>query len=106
LWVSPTFSELTFARICEPLNKATRKDSEYTVDQSQAKFWMHSTLKLMLCSEPIMTYPRSDRTNALMLDASTETDSVEGGMGAILTQIDNMANSMQLDMHQNNSSTV
>jgi hypothetical protein len=35
-----------------------------------------------------MAYPRSDRTYALIVDASTGTDSVKGGMGAILTQID------------------
>jgi hypothetical protein len=34
-----------------------------------------------------MTYSRLDRTYALIVDASTGTDSVEGGIGAILTQI-------------------
>jgi hypothetical protein len=42
----------------------------------------------MLSSEPIMAYPRSDRTYALIVDASTGTDQIEGGMGAILCQID------------------
>jgi hypothetical protein len=35
-----------------------------------------------------MAYPRSDRTYALIVDASTGTDQVEGVMGAILCQID------------------
>ena len=35
-----------------------------------------------------MAYPRSDRTYALIVDASAGTDTIEGGIGAILTQID------------------
>jgi hypothetical protein len=35
-----------------------------------------------------MAYPRSDRTYALIVDASTGTDQIEGGKGAILCQID------------------
>jgi hypothetical protein len=35
-----------------------------------------------------MAYPRSDRTNSLIVDALTGTESVEGGMGALLTQIE------------------
>ena len=78
-----------FARICEPLNKATRKDSDYIKGPITGKpFEAFTLLQTMLCSEPIMAYPRSDRTYALIVDASTGTDTVEGGMGAILTQID------------------
>ena len=36
-----------------------------------------------------MAYPRGDRTYALIVDASTGTAEIEGGMGAILAQIDN-----------------
>ncbi len=43
-----------------------------------------SLLKMMLCTEPIMANTRSDRTYALIVDALTGTDTVEGGMGAIL----------------------
>jgi hypothetical protein len=35
-----------------------------------------------------MAYPRADRTYALIVDASTGTNTIEGGMGAILCQID------------------
>jgi hypothetical protein len=42
----------------------------------------------MLCTETILAYPRSDRTNALIVDASTGIYWIEDGMGAILTQID------------------
>jgi putative transposase len=77
-----------FARICEPLNKATRKDSEYTKGPIAGKaLEVFDNLKTMLCSESIMAYPRSDRTYALIVDASTGTDRVEGGMVAILCQI-------------------
>ena len=36
-----------------------------------------------------MAYPWGDRTYALIVDASTETAKIKGGMGAILAQIDN-----------------
>jgi hypothetical protein len=71
------------------LNKATRKDAEYTKGLITGKALEAFTLlKKMLCTEPIMAYPRSDRTYALIADASTSTETVEGGVGAILTQID------------------
>ena len=78
-----------FAKLCAPLNKATRKDSEYksgpiTGDILEA----YVKLKEILCSEPVMAYPRGDRTYALIVDASTGTAEIEGGMGAILAQID------------------
>jgi hypothetical protein len=74
-----------FARICEHLNKATRKDSEYVKSPISGKaIEAFETLKIMLCSEPIMAYPRSDRTYDLIVDACTGTNQIEGGMGAIL----------------------
>ncbi len=52
-----------FARICEPLNKATRKDAEYTKGPITGKALDgFNILKTMLCTEPIMAYPRSDGT--------------------------------------------
>jgi hypothetical protein len=35
-----------------------------------------------------MAYPRSDITYAIIVDASTGAETIEGGMGAILCQID------------------
>jgi hypothetical protein len=71
------------------LNKATRKDSEYTKGPITGKALdAFNVLKTMLCSEPTMAYPKSDITYALIVDASTGTDTVEGGMCAILCQID------------------
>jgi hypothetical protein len=71
------------------LNKATRKDSEYVKGPITGKaLEAFDTLMTMLCSELIMAYPRSDRTYALIVDASTGTDSIKGGIGAIRCQID------------------
>ena len=71
-----------------PLNKATRKDLPYKKcpimgDALQA----YIKLKDIWCSEPVMTYPRSNRAYALIVDASTGTYEIEGGKGTILTQI-------------------
>ena len=79
-----------FAKLCAPLNKATRKDSTYKSGPITGEI-LEAYLKLkgILCSEPVMAYPRGDRTYALIVDASTGTAEIEGGMGAILAQIDN-----------------
>jgi hypothetical protein len=60
-----------------------------------------------------MAYPRSDRTYALIVDASTGTDQIEGGMGAILCQIDKKGKfhvisyaSKQLIKHEKNYSPL
>ena len=47
-------------------------------------------LKNMLYLELSMAYPKTDRKYALIVDASPGTDSIEGGMGATLTQIDKL----------------
>jgi len=44
-------------------------------------------LQSYLCSEPVVDYPRRDRTYALITDASLGDDKKPGGLGAILTQI-------------------
>jgi hypothetical protein len=70
------------------LNKATRTDFEYTKGPFTGKaLEAFVILKTMLRSEPIMAYPRSIRTYVLIMDASTDSGAVEGGMGAILIQI-------------------
>ena len=58
-----------------------------------------------------MAYPRGDRTYALIVDASTGTAEIEGGMGAILAQIDGKGvfhalsySSKQLIKHEKNYS--
>jgi hypothetical protein len=80
-----------FSRIVSPLNKLIRKDSGYKngplPDEAMSAF-LH--LQNALVSEPIVAYPRADRTYALFTDASTGTQSVDGGLGAVLTQIDEL----------------
>ena len=68
-------------------------------------------LKEILCSEPVMAYPRGDRTYAPIVDASTGIAEIEGGMGAILAQIDSKGvfhalsyASKQLIKHEKNCS--
>jgi hypothetical protein len=78
-----------FARICEPLNKASRTDAEYLKGPIIGKgLEAFTILNLMLCSESISAYVRSYRTYALIVDLLMGIDSVEGGMAPILTQID------------------
>jgi hypothetical protein len=45
-----------------------------------------------LCSEPVIAYPRSDRTFSLIVDAATGTVDEKGGLGAILCQPDQIGN--------------
>ena len=79
-----------FAKLCAPLNKATRKDSAYKSGPITGEILeAYQNLKTILCSKLVMAYPRGDRTYALIVDASTGTAEIEGGMGAILAQIDN-----------------
>jgi hypothetical protein len=43
---------------------------------------------MVLCSKPVLAYPRSDRQYALITDASFGDDNTADGLGAILTQTD------------------
>ena len=45
-------------------------------------------IKRILCSAPILTMPDAEKQYALIVDASTGAQDFEGGLGAILTQID------------------
>jgi hypothetical protein len=49
-----------------------------------------------------MANPKSDRTHALIVDASTGTDEIENGIGAILAQVDKIENFSQSAMHRSN----
>ena len=44
-------------------------------------------LKLMLTSDPVVAYPRSDRHYAIIVNASTGSATTEGGLGIILAQV-------------------
>ena len=100
-----------FAQVASPLYILTRKDKNFKgiyTDEEKAAF---ENLKNYLCSEPVMSYPRSDRTFALLVDAATGTSEKPGGIGAILTQIDEKGGfhaisyaSRQLVTHEKNYS--
>ena len=101
-----------FATISAPLTRLTRKDSTYKGGVLPAEaMTAFKLLKQQLISNPVVAYPRSDRQYALIVDASTGSEDSEGGMGAILTQIDNEGKfhvisygSRQLVTHERNYS--
>jgi len=49
-------------------------------------------LKKRLVTNPVVAYPRSDRKYGLINNASTGTDKIVGGFGALLTQVDEKGN--------------
>ncbi len=78
-----------FAQITSPLTQLTKKDSSWKrgpLPENALRAFHH--LQSLLCSEPVLAYPRSDRQYALITDASFGDENTEGGLGAILTQID------------------
>ena len=78
-----------FSAIANPLNQLTRKDSVWrggVLNDNALKAF--NELKTALCSEPVVAYPRKDRPYSLIVDAATGNAEQEGGMGAILCQLD------------------
>jgi len=101
-----------FAFIAAPLFKVTRKDSGYKAGPLPPDA-LHAfkVLQQQLISDPVMAFPRADRQYALITDAATGTADSPGGLGAILTQMDNQGNhyaisfaSRQLKDHEKNYS--
>ena len=82
-----------FSAIANPLNQLTRKESVWRGgilnDKALKAF---NELKTALCSEPVVAYPRKDRPYSLIVDAATGNTEQEGGMGAILCQLDEKSN--------------
>ena len=79
-----------FSTIANPLNQLTRKESVWrggVLNDKALKAF--NELKTALCSEPVIAYPRKDRPYSLIVDAATGNAEQEGGMGAILCQLDN-----------------
>jgi hypothetical protein len=78
-----------FAIIAAPLCKVTRKGSGYK-NGPLPPDTLHAfkVLQQQLTSEPVMAFPHSDRHYALIRDAATGTADSSGGLGAILTQMD------------------
>ena len=101
-----------FAIIAAPLFKVTRKDSGYKegpLPPDALQF--HKILQQQLTSDPVMAFHRSDRQYALITDAATGSADFTGGLGAILTQMDEHGNhyaisfaSRQLKDHEKNYS--
>lgn len=82
-----------FSAIANPLNQLTRKESVWrggVLNDKALKAF--NELKTALCSEPVIAYPRKDRPYSLIVDAATGNAEQEGGMGAILCQLDNNNN--------------
>jgi hypothetical protein len=78
-----------FAQITSPLTNLTKKDSTWkrgSLPEAGLRAFRH--LQSLLCSQPVLAYPRSDRQYALITDASFGDDTTAGGLGAILTQLD------------------
>jgi len=99
-----------FAQITSPLTQLTKKDSSWKwgslPEHALRAFWH---LQSLLCSQPVLAYPRADRQYALITDASFGDDHTAGGLGAILTQIDKEHNfyliayaSRKLQKHEKN----
>ena len=82
-----------FAQLTAPLTELTKKDSTWkrgSLPTEALRAFRH--LQSLLCSEPVLAYPRKDRTYALITDASFGDGNVSGGLGAILTQVDKQGN--------------
>ena len=99
-----------FAQVAAPLTALTRKDCTWKAGPLPSDA-MKSFRELQSClvSEPIMAYPRKDRPYALITDASLGDDLHPGGLGAILTQLDEKGEhqvlayaSRKLDKHERN----
>ena len=79
-----------FAVIASPLTKLTRKESLWRKggELPRDAYLAFRELQSNLVSEPVVDYPRRDRPYALFTDASFGDDRHDGGLGAILTQVD------------------
>jgi hypothetical protein len=98
--------------IIASLFKVTRKDSGYK-NGPLPPHALHAfkVLQQQLTSDPVMAFPRSDCRYALITDEATGTAEFSGGLGAILTQVDDHSNhyaisfaSRQLKDHEKNYS--
>ena len=78
-----------FALITHPLTKLTCKESPWKrgpLPPDALKAFRE--LQTILCSQPVIDYPRKNRPYVLITDASFGDDKTPGGLGAILTQVD------------------
>ena len=78
-----------FAQVTAPLCALTRKDCLWKngplPDEALKSF---QELQTILCSNPVVDFPRKGRHYCLITDAALGDDKNPGGLGAILTQLD------------------
>ena len=99
-----------FAQITAPLTALTRKDTPWKSGPLPPEaLQAFRELQSALVSKPVVAYPRKDRQYALITDASLGDDTVPGGLGAILSQIDSQGThhviayaSRKLQKHEKN----
>jgi len=78
-----------FALVSAPLANLTRKDVKWRRGELPPEaLTSFRELQSILCSEPVMDYPRRNRPYCLITDASGGDEKHPGGLGAILTQLD------------------
>ena len=78
-----------FAQLTALLTAMTRKECSWKGGElPKAALQSFQDLQSYLCSEPIVAYPRQNRTYTLITDASLGLAEKPGGLGAILTQLD------------------
>jgi hypothetical protein len=71
-----------FAHITSPLTNLSKKDSGWkkgALPASALRAFRH--LQTLLCSQPVLAYPRSERDYALITDASFGDENTSGGLG-------------------------
>ena len=100
-----------FAQVASPLTCLTKKECKWKKgplpEEAEKAF---QELKSALVSEPVMDYPRNNRPYVLITDAALgDGESSYGGLGAILTQIDEKGEyrvlsyaSRKLQVHERN----
>ena len=78
-----------FAQISAALTNLTKKENPWRQGPLPPEaLKAFRELQSILCSEPVIGYPRRDRQYALITDAALGDDKNPGGLGAILTQMD------------------
>ena len=88
-----------FAQLTAPLTAMTRKECGWKGGElPKAALQSFRELQLYLCSEPIVAYPRRNRTYTLITNASLGLAVKPAGLGAILTQLDEKGDHMSSPM--------
>jgi hypothetical protein len=82
-----------FAQIGLPLNKLTSIETKWKGgDLPEEGSKAFNKLKMALCPEPVVAYPRKNLPYSLIIDTATGNDRNEGDLGAILCQTNQAGN--------------